>query len=271
MAEESFDEPYRPSDDTPAPAAEVRRPGLRRTTRQRLALALGAFGVVVLLVAVAMVLTGRPAAAPLNPSPSPSVPVPPATTAAGTAGPSSTTGPPASPTAGTLVPAAVMLRPVDVGTGTWREVELMGDWSVGFTLSVCPAARVTGWVSPAPMGFREQKLVRTADNAAVLQSVRAYAAGDAERELAHLRAAVAACALIDHAGGVTTMTIRAERFAGDDSLLVETRSGDRRSLNVLVREGNLTSEIVVLPADEANARLVAQRAAARMCAASGTC
>ncbi|HZN17119.1 MAG TPA: hypothetical protein VFB84_02860 [Micromonosporaceae bacterium] len=147
----------------------------------------------------------------------------------------------------------------------------MGDWSVGFTLSLCPAARATGRVSPVPMGFRDQKLVRTADNAEVLQSVAAYAAGDAERELAHLRAAVVACALIDHADGVITMTIRAERFAGDDSLLVETRSGSYRSLNALVRESNLTSETVVLPADEANARLVAQRAAARMCAATGTC
>jgi RNA polymerase sigma-70 factor (ECF subfamily) len=120
--------------------------------------------------------------------------------------------------------------------------------------------------------LHQQELARP-DGFVVNQRVTAYAAGDAGTAFDRLRAEVVACARIDNqlSGGEITMAILAEGFAGEASMLVNTHAQARGFLHIVVRVGNLISQLSVYPGDEADLRTMAERAVANLCATTRTC
>jgi hypothetical protein len=253
-------------------AADIRQRGDHRVARRRVAVVVAAFATVLAVAALSTVLIGLPSASPVPPGTDPPAPI---TGTPGPATPTRSTGTPTRTRTGTPrqvadIPTAAMLQPDDLGPGVTSSSEVLGDWMIQFTLSLCDAPNRDQ--QPGAVDDREQVLDRP-DSVSVNQRMTAYAAGDARTAFDRLRAEVVACARIDNqlSGGLITMDILAESFAGQQSMLVATRAQGRGFQHIVVREGNLISQLSVYPVDEAMLRTMTDRAVARMCGATGGC
>jgi hypothetical protein len=155
----------------------------------------------------------------------------------------------------------MMLRPQDVGTGyTVVATGEGGDWTFEFGGSSlgCPRGTV-----PDPVAERERKLRKgqPQDDTIVLQHTGRYAAGAAAEYLDGIRERVSACSPTNG----RSVRIASEGFAGDEALLVVfDHGGGFLAKNVLVRKGDVLTEIFSKPARSDSAhRELGRKAAAR--------
>lgn len=258
-----------------APIAEVRDRARRRVLRTRMT------AVTAAVVAVGVVFGGVAAARLYQNDPQPGIsppvawptptPVPPPTALPSSA-PSASPVPTPPPTSdGTAIVDALFLRPGDVGPGYRLVVDTdgSGDWVFGFTAAVlgCPQP------DPAlqPIARRERTLSRGTPEAEdrLAQSVARYRPGDAARYLDQVRARVAAC----RPGSGRSIEVVAQRFAGQDALLVQVDYGDGfTTKHVLVRQGDLLTEFWTKPERRgAAAQELGRKAALRLCAGTSAC
>ncbi|MFI5496933.1 hypothetical protein [Actinoplanes sp. NPDC051859] len=158
----------------------------------------------------------------------------------------------------TKITPAMMLQPEDVGTGYTMGTEAGGDWTYEFGASNLQCPR-TEWRKPIEERGRSFH-GDPAKGASVLQQTRLHEKGAAARYLASVRSKVAACS----PPGGQTVHIAAEGFAGDESLLVVfTQYGGYVAKNILVRKGDVLTEIGSKPSrsDKASLALAAKAAA----------
>ncbi|MGK5682997.1 hypothetical protein [Actinoplanes sp. URMC 104] len=240
----------------------------RRTARQVAAVA-GIVGVGLVSggVAVARVTAGppqTPAPAPAATAPAPPPRLPWSTpTAAPLPGRSSGPSAPARipgvihkpvPDGGSLVP---LLEPADAGPGYVSDSSgAAGDWGFEVAASALGCAQ----------GFRPDTLLEATQalrkgRSSVLQRTSRFTAGGAAAYLDGVRQRVAAC---EPAPG-RSVRVASRDFAGDESLLVVFRSGDRRPTRlVLVSSGDVLTEISAPELPEEGIRELGGKAAARM-------
>jgi len=125
----------------------------------------------------------------------------------------------------------------------------------------CPPAQTP----PMPDIARARSLGRGTRPAEdhVVQYIFPYRPGDADRSLADVRARVAAC----RPGNGGSITIGAERFAGQDSLLLVVHFGDGSTLTLVhVRQGDLVTELWAKPERSvAEYQELGRTAALRLC------
>lgn len=259
-----------------APTAVVRDQARRRTRRVRVtavAAAVVVVGVISGGVAMAQLVravdpqpgASRPAAqsTPSSPPPpSPSNPVPPPSAVS-----TSPTG-----SEGTTITDALFLQPGDVGPG-YRQVfggQGSGDWTFEFSTSVlrCQPPASTG---PQPITRRDQTLSRGTPQAedSLTQYVARYRPGDAARYLDQIRTRVSAC----EPGSGKSIKVGAQRFAGQDALLIEVNYGAGfTTKHVLVRQGDLLTEVFTKPEpSSAAAQELGRKAALRLCGGTPVC
>jgi hypothetical protein len=253
-----------------APPELVRRRGRQRTHRQALA------GTAAVL-AVVGVVGSLPRLVDLDPGPaggsaSPSMP----------AATSATPGPTAPTARPTGVPLAVMLRPTDLGAGTWTTLSPDGvfkgeerwywaDWHAGYRAEDYPSRR-------HQVG---QRIVRYEGDqqATVEEIVERYDPGWGLGNVKDIRAVVARSGATPYArpgaGAPLRQTIIEAGFAGDESLLVEQKPWSfdgsttvpRSLIQVVavVRVGDLVATVVTpFGAEPEVARTLAAAAAARL-------
>jgi hypothetical protein len=264
---------------TPPPVEHFRVAARRRTRRRA-----GVFAAA--LTALAGIGGGTLAVADRGPDsmprPSPtgitsSSPAP-STSPSAEASPSSAspTGPrsPAASTAEeTAIVDALFLQPGDVGSG-YRVVSggevASNDWTFEFTSSAL-ACQPPGPNSPGSIATRHRTLSRgTPPPEDILaQYVARYRPGDAGRYLDQVRARVNACS----PGNGKSIKIAAERFAGEDALLIQVNYGDGfTTKHVLVRQGDLLTEFFTKPErSTAAAQDLATTAALRLCQGTPVC
>lgn len=246
------------------PTEVIRSRGRQRALRQRAGAVASTAAAVLLLAAGTAVLVWRPAAAPVPPG-GPTSATPLSIPASPSASPSSV----APPAVLKSVPVSAMLQAADTGiTSAQDEPRGAEDWQLWWLLGYCPT-RVTNLFDHPPIGDRQRLFTANSDSF-VLQSVQAYAAGEAEAALAAWTSAVAECPRFEFQGTVT-VTILARNFTGDESILVETTTRSGRSLYALVREGTLLTEILARPADQATSDALARKAARRLCPVANSC
>ena len=206
------------------------------------------------------VATPSPApSTPSTPSPAPSVaPSTPVAPSSPSSTPPSTTSKSSPPVTG--VTSAMMLRPQDAGSGYRVVAASEGDWIFEFNAAVLDCPRGT---RPEPAAERERALRKgePQDENFVLQHTGRYAPGRAAQYLDGIRERVSSCS----PGEGRSVRIAAEGFAGDESVLVVfDHGGGFLAKNVLVRKGDVLTEVYTKPArsDAAN-RELGRRAAAR--------
>jgi hypothetical protein len=228
-----------------APAAVVRDRARRRTRRTRAAAVVGAAALAVAAVVGGVALAG---------------PVPGASPAASP-----------SPSSVAAIGDELFLAPADVDPDYRIAAEgeaTTGSWtyeSVMEMLGCQPGARID------PIDWRDRSLVRgTAKGAKpVSQRIARYRPGDAARYLQQVRDRVAAC----KPGDGTAVTIGAQRFAGEDALMIEHHliAGNLGAL-VLIRQGDLVTQYeVAFDRDAQPTMTTAGRAADRLCAGIPVC
>jgi hypothetical protein len=203
---------------------------------------------------------------PTPPSPTPSTPAPPIT--------------PASPrnTEPTAIVNSLFLQPSDIGSGyrvTGTE-HASGDWTFEFNMSVtCDEADVAD-VADFPSTREERLLGRGIPGVydGVIQSITRFQSGDAARYLDQVRDRVEACK--PYTGkpfGGNSIKIVAQRFAGQDALLIEAKFNEGGiSRRVMVRQGDLVTEFVVYPRhSHAALQEFGSKAAHRLCGGTPVC
>jgi hypothetical protein len=165
---------------------------------------------------------------------------------------------------------AMFLQPDDVGSGYSVVVsEHSGDWTFEFSMSVlqCPSSEAV----PSPLTRRYRGLSRGTPppEDGLSQYVARYQGGAAEAYLNQVRARVAAC----HPQGSMSVRIGAQRFAGDDALLIEVDfGGGFTTKNVLVRQGGLVTEFFTKPERDSQAvQDLGRKAALRLCEGTPAC
>ncbi|WP_412541032.1 hypothetical protein R8Z50_35575 [Longispora sp. K20-0274] len=252
----------------PPSVASVEAAGVRRT-RRRTAMVAAAVVLAVLGGVGVAFGTGRANTPPAPPAvtPSPAVPSPTA------GGPSPSVEPSPSATVThrlTEIPDSALLTLADVGPGFRQypdDNQGSGDWVLGFWTQFCHAG--TEWPHAGQNIRRDRGFVKGsgANSDAVFEKVE-LEPEFGSRQMEYWRQWAAKCASSDN----LTVTTVDSGFAGDESLLItvvrRTSSEVNSSTHVLVRVGDLVAEIVTLPGGH---RAMAAKAAARMCAATGTC
>lgn len=281
MPDPMFERLYARTSELTWPAADELRRVARGRARRRTAVALAASFVTVLAVAggtIALTGNGRansPAdqgAPSASTSPAPqtwpsSTPPSPAASTSPTTSASAQTQPPSRPAPLTAIPEETLLNPSDLGSGTTVHHQL-GDWGVGFTLSLCPNRSQDPYES---IDRRAHELLQGSDRS-VTQSLSLYRRGVATQAFQHQRARLRSCAsFTDESVGYSfTISILAEGFVGAQSMLVEVRNNHGyRGLHAIVRQGELIAEVRVTPETEQFLREMAGVAARRMCAVQG--
>jgi hypothetical protein len=241
--------------------SQVQKRARRRATARAAALAgIVAVGLVGGGVAVAGGNRGDQSVTPPPSSPAPSSKPPsskPSSKPPSSPPPRSTGTPPPSITG---ITPAMMLRPQDAGSGYAVASGTDGDWSFEFNASVfgCPRG-----AKPSPESERSRALRKgkPQDETYVLQHTGRYQPGDAAGYLDEIRSRVSSC----DAGAGRSVRIAAQGFAGDESLLVVfDHGGGFRTRTILVREGDILTEIFTKPTrgDQAS-RDLGRKAAAR--------
>ena len=180
---------------------------------------------------------------------------------------SATSSPPTEPTA---IVNALFLQPSDVGSG-YRVVTGeggSGDWTFEFSAAALSCPRSSAY--PTALARVERTLAAGAPGSdiGVTQYVGRYRPGAADRYLDDIRARVAAC----KPGAGRSIKIGAQRFAGQDSLMIEVNFDGVTYKNVLVRQGDLLTEFFTKPErSRADTVELAKKAAARVCGGTPVC
>ena len=252
------------------PAEEVRELGRRRTRRTRIGTGLAAFVAVVAVAGGAVGLNGRPDASrppilPATESPAPSVPPPSAAPASTPSSSPSSSSPSSAPSVNRpeSIPAAAMLQTADLPSGFRAAgTDLDGDWSLEAVTIFCekPGPAITpGEVARRGAVFRTGS---GSEGISVIQRVTRHSGGNAAAAMDKTRNLVTGCRMV-RAGD--SLTILATGLGGDESLLAGAEIERRRGQWLLVREGDLVSQLW-LPQDttEAEAREYAARVAERL-------
>ncbi|GAA1509468.1 hypothetical protein GCM10009827_024540 [Dactylosporangium maewongense] len=260
-----------------APSGVVRDRARARTRRTRAA-ALAAATVAVVMVVGGVALAGRgpekhvqpgisPTAAP-SATPSQPAPTTPAAPSTGASSTSASSQPAVEPTA--LIDS-LFLQPSDLGTGfkVAPETDLgSGDWTTEFVFSAigCSGSRVPGQIER-----RDRSVHKGTGQSAesVGQYVARHKPGTAAQYFDDLRAKIAAC----QPGNGKGIRIKAQRFAGQDSLRIEYNFGDGWVGDlIVVRQGDLVTQFTFggpSLADQGTA--LARKAASRMCNGTPVC
>ncbi|MEV4510642.1 hypothetical protein AB0K00_16940 [Dactylosporangium sp. NPDC049525] len=252
-----------------APAGVVRDLARRRTRRARAGAVVGA-ALAVALVAGGVAFAGRSPAPSVEPGKSRAASTEPGKSSTASKSPMVSTEPGRSltPPTGTLGDA-LFLTPADVDPD-YRIAPAgeQDDWTYEFSMSQlrCETGGQIG-----QLARRDRSLVRGTpqDGNVMSQYVARYQPGDAARYLQQVRDRVAAC----RPGGGRSITVGAQRFTGEDALLLEVSLGDgvARAL-VLIRQGDLVTQYEVVFDRDAQATMVtAGRAAERLCTDTPAC
>jgi hypothetical protein len=158
----------------------------------------------------------------------------------------------------------MFLQPEDLGPGyaAVGNYHGSGDWTFEFDSSVlgCPPSQDF----PTPIAIRERALSRgpmEADDF-ITQYVASHRPGEATRYLDEIRARTAAC----RPRNAGSIAVAAQRFAGEDSLLIEIDFGGGVTTKlVLVRQGDLLTEFFGRPErGRAESEALGRTAAARL-------
>jgi hypothetical protein len=251
------------------PAGVVRDLARRRTRRART-------GAVVAAALAVAVVAGGVAFAGLGPAPgaAPGGPPPPVPAAPSGARPSGAepSGAEPSDAASEALADALFLAPADVDPAYRVAAEgeaLTGSWTYESRMGMlgCQAGAQFDEIAR-----RDRSLVRGTrqDGAVMSQRIVRHRPGDAARYLQQVRDRVAACSAGGNGG---TITIGAQRFAGQDALLIEDDFGaGGTSALVMIRQGDLVTQYEVVFDRDAQATLVtAARAAERLCGGTPAC
>jgi hypothetical protein len=247
-----------------APADELRDRARRRTRRTRIAATVAAFTAVAVVVGgVAMAGADRAAPPPVpggssSPPAAPSTPSssPQRSTAAPSQGPTGTAsqGPPS-------VTSARFLQPADLGSG-WTSTRIDngdGDWIIEAAFSYARCVK-EGWAS----GLTDNRQTRQLQNGsdAYTQWVGLFPRNKAAAYLDAIRTQVRDC---DPTRPDIKVDLAAERFAGDDALLVDFNIEGVSSRYVVVRRGEMVALIWTKgPLPDAAAKDLGRKAAARL-------
>lgn len=150
----------------------------------------------------------------------------------------------------------MMLRPQDVGSGYTAEAASGGDWTFEFNAAVLGCRRGT---RPDALAERNRTLRKGKPQAEnfVNQETSRYSGDEAAEYLSELKSRAASCAPV---------TVAAQGFAGDESLLVVfDHGGGSLAKIVLVRVGDVLTEIYAKPVrSDAASRELGRKAAARL-------
>lgn len=281
MPDALFSDLYRDTEDlTWAPVEQVRRRGRQRTRRTRIAAGLASAVAVAVVATGVAALAGRPDAAP---------PLPPATHLPGTTAPPSTApsptgsantspapdGVPSSPGTTTrpttatdpAIPAAALLRSSDLPSG-YRAAgsDLGGDWSLE-----AAAIRCRNGAPPVTVRERAERgaVFRASGDLTIIERVRRYTADGARTTIDRARRTVTGC---EPNRPGDSLSVLDSGFAGDESLLIASNVEGTQSRWLFVRQGDLVAEVwLKSTTDAAEARRLAERAAARLCAGTDAC
>jgi hypothetical protein len=240
-----------------APPEQVRRRGRQRNHRQALAAGSAVLAVAGLGTGWAIGVADQPAPPPPA-SQAPPASLSPPTSAPPTSAPL-TVDPPS-------VPASRLLEPDDftaIGGVTASELEGQGrEWPWLSVVSGCPEYRADDYPTVAKR-HDGRGLQYLAAEWVAWEIVESYP--DANANLADIRKAIATCPKFQYLDGVEIeQTVVAERFAGDDSLLVRVRRGERNDYMVVVRVGALVATLLYSDGPEADARDMATAMEARL-------
>jgi hypothetical protein len=213
-------------------------------------------------------------AAPRDSTPPGSTPpgsTPPGSTPAGRTPPGSASTSPSSAEPTEIV-AALFLRPGDAGPGYRVAVGGgeggSGDWTFEFTASMldCRGSSAAREVAREERGLRRGA---PQDDDGLVQYVARYRPGGAARYLDDVRDRVGDC----RPGAGRSVRVVAQRFAGQDALLIQVDYGDGfTTKHVLVRQGDLLTEFFTKPERRsAAAQELGRKAALRLCAGTPVC
>jgi len=165
---------------------------------------------------------------------------------------------------------AMFVQPSDLGPGSRVDAgsEVSGDWTFEFSASVlgCLPTPATPW----PIVRRDRTLTGgTQDVDGLAQYVARYRPWDAARYLDDVRARVSAC----NPDSGMSIKVGAERFAGEDALLIEVNyGGGSTATHVLIRQNDLLTELFSHSvSSNAEAVALGRTAAFRLCKGSSTC
>jgi hypothetical protein len=253
------------------PMNQVRLRARRRTIGQAAVVA----GVVALALVSGGVAVAQGRQSPVTPpaatTPSPSKPpaswsspspsTPPSSTGAGIPTSPTTSKPSSSQSSPTGVSSAMMLRPQDVGSGYVVKPGAGGDWTFEFGALALGCRQVATPGPVAELG-RTLRKGQPQDENFVLQRTRRYGPNGAEVYLMLVRKQVSSCS--PDAG--RSVRIAAQGFAGDESVLVVfDHGGGQLAKHVLVRKGDVLTEIFSKPGRSDSASLeLGRKAAARI-------
>lgn len=256
---------------TPTPFAspdDVRRRGRQRSHRQALAAGSAVLAVAGLGTGWAIGVAGQPSPEPPARSASSPASATPPTPAPSTAAPS--TSAPSTSAPLTVAPPAVsaerLLRPDDFPAKagvTASELEGQGrEWPWLTVVSGCPEYQADDYPTIAER-HDGRGLAFTAGEWHAWQIVESYP--DAAANLADVRKAIATCPAFQYPGGVRIeQTVAAERFAGDDALLVRIGRDARTDYMVVVRVGPLVATLMYPDGPQADAQDMATTMEARL-------
>lgn len=224
---------------------QIRRRGRQRNHRQALAAGSAVLAVAGLGTGWAVGVTGQPSPTPPAPSPSTSVPI--------------TVDPPE-------VPAARLLKPEEftaISGVTANELESQArEWPWLTVVSGCPKYHASDYPT-VPERHDGRGLLYTAAEWYAWEIIESYP--DAAANMADIRKAIATCPKFQYPfGEEIEQTVVAERFAGDDSLLVRVRRGAKADYMVVVRVGPLVATLTYQDGPEADARAMAAAMEARL-------
>jgi hypothetical protein len=258
-----------------APSGAVRDRARQRARRQRFATVAAAIVIAAGIGVTAVVVTRTDAVGPQPAESTSATPSPTPATGLGTQTPSTSAPSGSNTSAGPPEPTALVnelfLQPSDVGSG-YQVVSPdggSGDWTFEFSAAAIRCQKSASY--PNQLVRRDWLLTRGAptDDDGVSQYVTRYRSGDAARYFTLVRSVVAGC----NPGAGKSMTIVAQRFAGQDALLVEVNYGEGNTAkHILVRQGDLVTQIYAKQdRSRAASQDLGKKAAARLCGGTPVC
>ncbi|GAA1394673.1 hypothetical protein [Catellatospora coxensis] len=263
-----------------ASPAEIRGRGERRRRVRTVGMTAAGVAALAVVAGAAFVLGGRPGEPAPTLTARPSITVVPQLSPSPSVRPRLTSPSPAVPF-DTVIPLDAMLRAADVSPAhRVQGGEYLGE-NYRYVTGLCQekgqwdGKPVRPQLSGARDSSRQRVLAAGQDAVHVVQQVTGYGSARSAGELiAHERAGFEHCAVLDHRETHVEFEIIATGFAGDEALLVRMSP---RTLLVLVRVGAVYTELsLTFPAtpgaaDVALAQDLADKAVARICAATTAC
>jgi hypothetical protein len=249
----------------PPALASVEAAGIRRRRRRRAITGAAAVAVVGLTATIWLSLPRPDLGGPRFGTESPSTGAPVPSTSA--------PGPSAAPTASATrspvdIPLSAMLQPEDLGSGYQAaDDQELGDWRLEFFTQLCPSYTHLPPPVSQPAKFGERERLISEGSSSVTQAVSLSDVEHQTWELAQTRAFVQGCASFIFEGKQYRLEIVAEKFAGDDSLMV--RHGEAHW--IYVRQGDVVTQMYFTGYTEQQMKEIAVKAAARLCDTTKAC